>query len=251
MNKNIYHLLNGDALKGQFPIDIPGHRLVARLCLVDGEVESDDLDDFFEKRACFISKNYPNYSKEDYFEGIEDILQLKKLSPDVELNLWFEKDLFCQVNFWFVASMIHKHSNPNEVYLVLPKIESPYSFGHMTKSELQKAFTQRVKITSQQLARLTELWQAYQKNNFEVMHKVSDKLLDAFPFVKEAVTLHQGRQKINGQLSAPESALLSISEELQTTDLGPILSLFIERHGAYGFGDLQVKKMLKTVLGET
>jgi hypothetical protein len=42
-----YHILNGDALKGQFPSEIPGQLIVARECLVDGDVSGESLSEFF------------------------------------------------------------------------------------------------------------------------------------------------------------------------------------------------------------
>jgi len=37
-NKKQYHILNGDALKEQFPDRIKGKIIIARECLVDGNV---------------------------------------------------------------------------------------------------------------------------------------------------------------------------------------------------------------------
>lgn len=34
-----FHILNGDALKSQFPEQILGEKIIARECLVDGSVE--------------------------------------------------------------------------------------------------------------------------------------------------------------------------------------------------------------------
>ncbi|MEJ2006462.1 MAG: hypothetical protein P8X57_16220 [Cyclobacteriaceae bacterium] len=53
-----YHILNGDSLKAQFPKDIDGEIIVARECLVDGEVQSDDLKELFKIRASFITSTY-------------------------------------------------------------------------------------------------------------------------------------------------------------------------------------------------
>ena len=40
-----FHILNGDALKSQFPERILGEIIVARECLVDGPVEGHRLTD--------------------------------------------------------------------------------------------------------------------------------------------------------------------------------------------------------------
>lgn len=37
-----YHILNGTALKEQFPKQIPGERIIAKECMVDGSVNGND-----------------------------------------------------------------------------------------------------------------------------------------------------------------------------------------------------------------
>ena len=52
---NPIHILNGDCLLEQFPEEIMGSRIVCRECLVDGDVQGSDLEEFFRIRAEFIS----------------------------------------------------------------------------------------------------------------------------------------------------------------------------------------------------
>lgn len=96
------HILNGDTLKEQFPTSISDDLIVMRECLVDGDISGNTLDELFKSRAIFISENVPNCSKQDYFDKtVSEISKLLAISPGTEINLWFEEDLFCQVNFWF------------------------------------------------------------------------------------------------------------------------------------------------------
>ena len=44
---NIYHILNGDSLKNQFPKSISGELIVARECLVDGNIQGEDIMNYF------------------------------------------------------------------------------------------------------------------------------------------------------------------------------------------------------------
>ena len=58
-----YHILNGDSLKDQFPEIISGEIIIARECLVDGNVKGNNLIEFFKTRAKFISNNYNGYNE--------------------------------------------------------------------------------------------------------------------------------------------------------------------------------------------
>ena len=107
--KKEYHILNGDALKEQFPEDIKGTLIIARECLIEGNVDGDTFDSFFNNRAQFISKNYGD-TKEAYLQNVKTEFQkILTLEPDSNVNLWFEDDLFCQVNFWFIIHLLSEN----------------------------------------------------------------------------------------------------------------------------------------------
>lgn len=63
-----YHILNGDSSKQQFPEKLHGEIIVARECLVDGNVKGNSLDELFHSRAQFISNNYEGYHEQDYYK---------------------------------------------------------------------------------------------------------------------------------------------------------------------------------------
>ena len=51
--KKQYHILNGDALKEKFPEDLKGEIVVARECMVVGNVKGSTLEEVFQSRAQF------------------------------------------------------------------------------------------------------------------------------------------------------------------------------------------------------
>ena len=129
-----YHILNGDILKEQFP-DISGELIVARECLVDGDVNGKNLAELYNSRAKFISKNYRGYSIRDYYEKtVPEFQKIQDIPENSDINLWFEDDLFCQVNLWFVvtatteehlqAVLIVIEENTGIAVMSLPMLES-------------------------------------------------------------------------------------------------------------------------------
>ena len=145
--KTQYHILNGDSLKEQFPKTIKGEILVARECLVDGEVKSKDVEELFQVRAKFISSFYGDYSIEEYYSSsVTEFEKIRKLSKESIINLWFEDDLFCQVNFWFVTYLLHNFVKDPQVFLVRPKVHTQYGFAGLDQSELEAALSTRVLV---------------------------------------------------------------------------------------------------------
>ena len=102
----VFHILNGDALKSQLPADaILGEIIVARECLVDGDVAGNTLEELIQSRVRSMHEMYGT-SENEYFQ--KTVPELRKIVDinEGEVNLWFEDDLFCQVNLWFVCELL-------------------------------------------------------------------------------------------------------------------------------------------------
>ena len=246
--KNQCHILNGDALKEQFPKSIQGELIIARECLVDGNAEANNLPELYHSRAHFISEEYGGYSHQDYYDNtVSEFEKIQNIAADTAINLWFEDDLFCQVNLWFVIHLVYEKHKNQSVFLVRPKSGSEYSFGSMDKEELRIAFQNKLKIEPAEIELLAKLWKFYQQNDGVEMMRIAEKLKARFPFLVHAVQAHMDRLPQNGNSGRPIQSLIQIMDELNTTEFGPIFRAFSKREAIYGFGDLQVKRMLDKI----
>lgn len=247
--KNEYHILNGDSLKEQFPNSIIGEKIIARLCLVEGNVKAVTSEELFKIRAKFISKSYSNYTEQDYFDKtVTEIKKIQNISDYSEINLWFEDDLFCQVNFWFIANLLFKGRKAQSIFLVRPKENSEYSFGRMDKEELVESYRNRVKIEPFELKELSKIWKFYQQDNYTEMFEITKEIDVKFPFIIPAIQAHKDRIPINGNLGRPKQSLIQIMDDLKTKNFEKVFEEFCKREGIYGFGDLQVKRMYDEII---
>ena len=238
-----YHILNGDSLKEHFPDTIPGEIIVARECLVDGNVNSSNLAELFQVRAAFISNNYDGYKEQDYFDKtVPEFQKIQDIPEGADINLWFEDDLFCQVNLWFVINLLCKRNQNNQLFLVRPELHNQYGFGGLVQSELISLFEHRLKLI--ELDTLAQLWEFYQVNDIERLTETSAQLKNLYPFIYTAVQAHIDRIPANGNMGRPSQSLVQIMAELDTTEFGPVFREFCKREPIYGFGDLQVKRLL-------
>ncbi len=245
MMEKQYHVLNGDSLKEMFPDIIEGEIIVMRECLIDGEVQGQTREAFFETRATFLSMNYGG-SKQDYYQkSVKEFDKINLIQKDSKIHLWFEDDLFCQVNLWFVAHLLVENNRMDHVYLIRPETHDQYGFGGLSKTELNEAYTKRTEL--KHLAAIAELWTLYQNNESERMLEVAIKLEARYPFLIRAVKAHIDRLP-NGNLEGrPLRSLRAIMKELNTKDFAPIFREFTKRESIYGFGDLQVKRLLNQI----
>ncbi len=247
-----YHILNGDALRGHFPEQIEGEVLVMRECLVDGDVQSKHLEDLFKIRANFINTNYGECTENGYRQKcVSEFDKMQNIPKGSEINLWFEDDLFCQVNFWFVISLLKNGETDYTINSVRPTSGNEYSFVSMTEAELLVALANKTEISSSNIQKICKLWEVYQSGDCKGMIQVAKKLSPTFPFILPACEAHADRFPIDGSLGRPEQSLIRIMEELKTTDFAPVFREFCKCERIYGFGDLQVKRLHDNLINKT
>jgi hypothetical protein len=244
---NQYHILNGDALKDRFPSDLSGQLIVARECLVDGPVKAQSLEDLYRVRATFVAEAYGDISETEYRQKtVTEFEKIQAITNGSTVNLWFEDDLFCQVNCWFVAHLLYHFAQNVDVYLVRPPKHTEYGFAAYDAAELKQLFHQRQSIKD--LSSWSLLWKHYQQENKEQLLKQATVMEARFPFILTAVLAHLERQPSENSLGRPAETLLTIVDEMGTRAFGPVFQEFNRRESIYGFGDLQVKWIFDEVL---
>lgn len=244
-----YHILNGDALKSQFPESIKGERIVMRECLVDGDVQGKTFDEFFNTRAKFIQNTYSDSDSEYKDNVLPEFQKMKSINAASDVNLWFEDDLFCQVNFWFIVHYLNALSiSEFNIYLIRPEVHNQYGFGGLTSNELIEIFSNRKKLKD--IESISKLWKAFQVGELQDLKSISLKLSENYPFIQDAVHAHLERLPSCNNPGRPKNSLVKIMEDLGTKEFGPVFQEFSQRESIYGFGDVQVRRLYNEVLNK-
>ncbi|MBO6622718.1 MAG: hypothetical protein JJ892_05335 [Balneola sp.] len=238
-----FHILNGDALKEEFPDSLNGKLIVARECLVDGDVSAGSLDELFELRAEYLSITYPSDIEFYYQEVIPEFNKIISLPEHSVINLWFEDDLFCQVNLWFVSHLIHNFTTPSQVFLVRPHTDIQYGFGGLNSDGLENAYESKVHLSDDEVKLFSTLWELYQNQSHAEILSMAVKHSERFPFLEVAAQANLDRFPEDGSSGRPEQSLLDIMKETGSDEFGPVFREFHKRESIYGFGDLQVKRL--------
>jgi hypothetical protein len=238
----ICHVLPGDSLALEFKkTEIDGEVIVCRDALVVGPVDAETPFEFWDERGRFILAEYG----EDeilYHERVADELErLTDLEADTEVNLWFEYELFCSVNMWFCLSLL---SNTGAaVYRVEPKVLSPddrwKGFGTLDATALTECCASRVQFKSDDLKLGTDLWNAFRTGNHAALGQLAAARSACFPYLDEVCEAAIEKD------TRPAEILAEIEFEGKTT-FEEVFPEFTRRAGVYGFGDLQVKRILET-----
>jgi hypothetical protein len=239
----IYHVLPGDSLVEEFrKIEIPGEVIVCREALIAGPVDAETPDEFWERRARFILAAYGE-DEIDYHEKVADELErLGDISSTDDVNLWFEYELFCSVNMWFCLSRLD--GSGAEIYRVKPAVldegDRWMGFGRLSADDLSRCYADRVKFTPDDIRLGTDLWTAYRENDQAGMMRLSAFESECFPYLNEVCQAAAERE------TRPAEILAEIHFEGKT-EFDEMFSEFSRRAGVYGFGDLQVKRLLARI----
>lgn len=241
-----FHILNGDCLFEQLKnTSIEGDFIVCRECLIDGDVKAQNLNDFWGIRANHISKTFHVIPDEYYRKSVKELEKIINIPEKSEVCLWFENDLFCQVNMWFCLSLLADRLDL-KICRIFPIVENQdeiwKGFSNANSPSLEQAYLQRVVFSQHSVDLGVKLWQAYQNDEFTSLSQLSSIESDVFQYLEDICQAHIDRFPNDNSLGRPERVIQDIIQQT-TTDFYPLFSIFSEKEGIYGFGNLQVKTM--------
>ncbi len=247
----IFHILNGDALAEKFPVEaLEGELVVFRECLVEGPLDGETPADFWQTRAQFIGKAYGEPPAGYEAKVGAEVDKIRRIPGGAEVNLWFEHDLFCQVNTWCVLAMLEERADNLLVNRVMPLVDAGADvwrgFGPADGETLVAAYWNRVPLTRPDLALGKDLWNAYRRHDLQRLAALTARETSRFPYLQQVVQAHVERYPASGGQPRPVAVLADIVRA-GTSDFPAISREFFRREGIYGFGDSQVRNLLTQV----
>lgn len=241
------HILNGDSLAEKFPNDIHGKKAICREALVEGPVAAQSTEELWVIRDQFFSSHYPEVAKGSYFEkSVPEFESMMTAATGTKIYCWFELDLFCQVNLWFVMHLIEKHQG--DIYLVLPeKADLRLGFAELNERELEEHYRNPKLLTKNEREILSNLWTMFQKNHIDEASTLAHQAAPELPFLPTAVQAWKDSIPHGDYPGKPKATLLQIIQELGSDDFPKVFREFKNRVPIYGYGDMQVKHLLDDI----
>jgi hypothetical protein len=184
---------------------------------------------------------------------VKEFEKLLNAPENSEFNLWFEYDLFCQVNMWFVISIINMLSIKKKVYAIytsyLDRTSKQFwsGFGSANSPELVICFANNTTLNDVDLQFGQELWTAYKSGNTEKLIRLAKNRSSFFPYLQEVVKAQVDRFPLDGTKGRPEKVIEEIIKDI-STDFHKVCLEFWNRESVYGFGDIQVKHIYDKVM---
>ena len=242
---NTLHILNGDSTFGQFKkTGIQGKTYVWREVLSEGPVQYDiSKDDFWKARKDFMT---------EYFESNPETYQKKVIDPFRDLEsgigafdeiiLWFEYDLFCQINMIAILSWL-KDLEVGQVSLICVGKMEGYDrlvgLGEISDDEYPKLLQKRIKLNTRELTHAQDVWKTYCSPNPDDLYNFILLKMDEFQYLPNALECHLKRFPYTDTgLNEIEQKIIALVQR-GITEERKIVGALLRWQEHYGFGDLQ------------
>lgn len=252
MNK-IIHVLNGDSTAKIFgKVKLTGKVIVFNEMLCEGLLKEDvGSDSFFKSRYEFFEKEF-QIDKLTYFDkSIKPLVQLEDGSSYNEVVLWFEYDLFCQINMLAVCTYLLKnYRKDNRYYLVCvgnkKGEKNLQTLSEYSPEEFLELYANKVKLTRNDLVFANECWKVFVRNNKEEIAKFNFNKSSKFSYLQNAIKQHLERFPKNNGLNQIENKIIDIisSGNFKSNEILSQLLNWQSKETIYGFSDLQYLKYL-------
>ena len=246
------HIHNGDSSANTAKqTSLPGEHFAFREALIDGPTpEKFNGNDSRFVRAQHLWEAYGIDLEECLGQLLAQEQKLATFSEHDEVVLWFEHDLFCQLQLiyllaWFGRQDMQKTSLSLVCINQFPGRENFRGLGELNPDELASLFPARQPVTDSQLELGSVAWAAYCSDDPTNLQKFLETDTSHLPFLKDALDAHLRRfpATTNG-LGLVGNTLLRLVDNGATrfTDL---FKQFGDALPIYGLGDAQIWNALR------
>jgi hypothetical protein len=244
----VLHVLNGDAvLPAVQAARLPGDLAVWRDMLSEGPAPGAlEGQEHWALRARVLAQVYGIPDRE-YLHSVQERWSVLDAMPDHdEVVLWFDDDLFCQVNLSFLLAGIAP------MWLEIGRVSLVAARSHPRSGDAKAAFAARQLLGSREVAAGTAFWEAYGSADPQGLGSLLATGLRSWPWLGRGLAGHLDRfPSPRDGLSAPErAALVALARGPKPfLDLFPIVSAD-PAVARMGLGDLQLAALLTDLARE-
>ncbi|MBA2564999.1 MAG: RNA polymerase subunit sigma-24 [Gemmatimonadetes bacterium] len=247
----LLHVLNGDATAAVLARSgVPGDRLPFREALISGPTPFGVRTEAWRSLRAAHLADEAGLDVQDVERALlEQEQALEGIADHAEVVLWFEHDLFCQVNLVHLLSRFAELDAPEtRISMVdvgeLVTVEGFRGLGQLSPEDLVALFESRREVTEAQTAAAVQAWAAYRSPDPASLEDVLATGTSPLPFLHEALTCHLARfPSVRNGLGHVENVALGRIAD----GVGSFSSLFDEfgvAYPGYGLGDTQFRACL-------
>ncbi len=239
------HIHNGDSTADTAKqSDLPGEHFAFREALIEGPTPAGlDANEWRRVRAQHLSDAYAALEQTEQ-ELREQERKLATFAEHDEAVLWFEHDLFCQINLLYLLDWFSQQEHgQTKLSLVcidqFPGVADFRGLGQLNREQLASLFPGRKEVTPAEMNLASSAWQAYCSPNPTAIADFIETDTAPLPFLRAALFAHLQRfPSIKNGLGAIENTALELIQN-GAKGFPDLFSRFGAALPIYGLGDAQ------------
>lgn len=248
------HITNGDSFTQRLKsLPFKGEIITWREMLCEGRTETNvGSESFWKTRFEFLHKNY-NVSKSYFIEKtLKEYRSLCNHKQQDEIILWFEYDLFCQINMIAVLSWLKTHRRDAQISLVCSGNEDGtdimYGLCDNDDEKIKTLFNKRVYLNQDDIEFADYVWQLYCSDNPIRLENMSDFEHYHFDYLSSAIKVHLKRfPSIKNGLNELENRIMRLAVEQKPKSKKELVQNIMANQGYYGYGDTQFERIITSL----
>lgn len=249
------HILNGSAIEEPLRQSlVQGEFFSFRDALIAGPAPAGLNDqEWCRLRGEHLSQSYGLENHLCESELLEQTKVLESFSKHDEVVLWFEHDLFCQLNLLYLLDWFaHVDLAHTKLSLVnigeFPGKPNFRGLGELSDQELASLFPQRQSVSSTHLELASEAWRAFSSPDPTSFENILQTDTSELPFLHKALKAHLRRfPNTRNGLGEIENKSLELVKNGRE-QFGDLFPEFVAAEPVYGLGDTQVWHALVSLL---
>lgn len=241
------HITNGDTTTQLLKkLHIKGNIITWREMLCEGKTITEvGSETFWKTRFEFLKTHYSITKKTFIDYTLKEYRNLCKHKQEDEIVLWFEYDLFCQINMLAVISWLKRYRKDRKITLVqsgeFSRGAKKKKLTALTDNQLQKMYANRVELSLDDIEYADYIWQLYCSDSplrLETVHKFNP--MSPFVYLEKAIKNHLLRfPSFKNGLNKIENDILLTAQEQTPTNKEKLIDLVSNNQPTYGFENAQ------------
>ncbi|MCB1051777.1 MAG: DUF1835 domain-containing protein [Acidobacteria bacterium] len=235
----ILHITNGDAV-GQ-TLQSAGFTplLIWRDVLHEGPIPAGaDEAELDQARAHFLASRGWTQLADVQKDFAYRRQTLDGLNPETQVVLWFEHDLYDQLQIWQIVHDLAGRQKLDKTELICigshPEIQPFFGLGQLNAKQLSALYPQRVPLAAEWISTWTQAWAAFQNNPLD-LNTLTDP--DCPFYAENRLRLMQEFPDLESGINLTERLILTaVSQEV--TRLGDVFRWVHRKEAAPFMGDL-------------
>ena len=247
------HIVNGDFTKSSLEqSNLEGEIVVWRELLSDGPVSEPVFSDqFWQARYDYFEQEL-GVSRLEYFDKtIKELLKAEYLEEVDEVVLWFEYDLFCQVNLMALCSFLLEHFRKDVKYSMVCVGREKGRDGWQTLADyapeaFASLYESRINMSRASFEYAHKCWNVYAQKDKEAIQNFNFRKNKRFKYFHVAMQQEMERFPDENGLNQIDRKIVELVSEGNHSlkDLVKLLLFWQKAETVYGFGDLQYVQRL-------